>query len=84
MQHGRVSEDDLRPVSALMRPGWRLLPPRSCRTRARSRGGVWRLKLAFADRAEAEAKAADNGVDAFLCRNCDFWHIGHLRGPRPG
>lgn len=84
--YGRVTDEDLRPVSALMQPGWILLPPRSCRTRTRSpqkQRPTWRLKRAYADRQEARAAAEESNSSAYLCRNCDFWHTGMLRGPRP-
>ena len=76
--YGRVSDEDLRPISALL-AGRDARPPRSCRRKAAQ--GRWRLKVAYADREAARRVAERDDSVAYLCRNCDFWQTGMLKGP---
>lgn len=69
-----------RPVSELLGPGRLMSPPRSCRTRIKGVHGkrpTWRLKLAYADAADAQKEAARSDSTAYECGNCGFWHTGN-------
>lgn len=76
---GRLAEEDVYPVTALMQPGRLPIPPRSCRTRAK--GNRWRWKKMYATEGEVGRAALRARATPYECVNCGFWHIGTLKPP---